>query len=163
MKLVAALANRKKLSASSKTRSLLGVSRRDLVTVVGKASNVRMAVFRVPLAVASLESLTKTRAIFMPKRVMDELGVIPGDVVEVSREAVVNRLPPAPSSNPRGGIVNRVLAFLTGGKRMNVNQLAESTGLEKEQVRNAITNLRKTNRVTAIDSDGPMKLYTAAS
>lgn len=159
MKLVAALSNRKKLSASAAVRHQLGVSRKDEVTVIGKDNrSARMRIYRIPLHASSLEAVTKTRAIYMNKRVMEQLGVRQGDMVTAQRESYTPSLPPRGGTGvdqapAKGGIGAKILAFL-GRSAKSTKEIAESTGLTGQQVRDAIRNLEKKGAVTRDESNG---------
>jgi bifunctional DNA-binding transcriptional regulator/antitoxin component of YhaV-PrlF toxin-antitoxin module len=159
MKLVAALSNRKRLSASAAVRHQLGVSRKDEVTVIGKDNrSVRMKIYRIPLHASSIEAITKTRAIYMNKRVAEQIGIRQGDVVTAQREHFTPRseLPPPSTSGgtpARGGIGQRILAFL-GRSPKSTTEIAQSTGLSGQQVRDALRNLEKKGAVARDESDG---------
>jgi hypothetical protein len=161
MKLVAILSNRKKLSASSSVRHSLNVSRKDEVTVIGNdGQNIRMRIYRIPLHAAGLEAVTKTRGIYMNKRIMSELGIRQGDMVTVQRESyIASREPareraalPATSSNG-GGVGSKILGVLSRTAK-STKEIAEAAGLTTQQVRDALRNLEKKGAVSRDESNG---------
>lgn len=157
MKLVAILSNRKKLSASSSVRHSLNVQRKDDVTVIGiDGLNVRMRIYRIPLHAAGLEAVTKTRGIYMNKRIMSELGIRQGDMVTAQRAVYAaprDDRPALPSSNGGGGIGSKILGVLSRTAK-STKEIAEAAGLTTQQVRDAIRNLEKKGTVSRDESNG---------